>query len=89
MEERPVSCPECGSIVALRRLSLRGRVAALMDVAGIPSQRELARRLSLDETTLSKVLNGTRVLSAELVVKLAEALGVSCEELAQEQEVSG
>jgi len=38
-------------------------------------QKLLAERLGLDETLLSKVLNGHRVANAELRARIATALG--------------
>lgn len=88
MEEQYVTCPFCSQRVALRHLTPPQRIQALAHERGL-SQRALAAQVGVHETQLSRIVHGARVFPAELVVRLAEALGVTCEELAQEQEVSG
>jgi transcriptional regulator with XRE-family HTH domain len=49
--------------------------------AGDTSQRQIARRSGIDETTLSRLLEGARVPSLETVVALATAYGGPMEDL--------
>jgi transcriptional regulator with XRE-family HTH domain len=47
------------------------------------SQRELGRRANLSGTCINKVENGTRKMTLETAVKVAKALNVSLDELAE------
>lgn len=85
MEEHSVSCPFCGQRVALHHLTPPQRIQALAKERRL-SLRALAAQVGVHETQLSRIVHGARVFPAELVVKLAEALGVTCEELAQQRE---
>ena len=55
--------------------ALGERIARLRDAAGLP-QRELARRMDLSQSALSRIESGQRRLSAAQVSRLARILAV-------------
>ena len=56
------------------------RLRTLIKSMGI-SQRELAKKIGCTEVTISRYITGERVPSATVVVKIANALGVSVDYL--------
>ena len=59
---------------------MNDKIKELMNAAGL-SQKELAKKANITEASMSKYLSGDRTPRIDVVVKLANALGVSVNDL--------
>lgn len=66
-------------------MEINDKIKELMIAAGL-SQKELAEKASITEASMSKYLSGGRTPRIDVVVKLANALGVSVNDLLLEND---
>ena len=49
------------------------------------SQRDLAKKIGIDESTLSRYINGSRTPKADIFMKIAKVLNVKAEDLMEDR----
>ena len=59
---------------------LKSKIKKILDTKGI-SQKELAEKVGLTESAMSRYVNGSRIPRGEYLISIAKALKVKVEEL--------
>lgn len=61
-------------------MMLKSRLKNILDIKGI-SQKELAEKVGLTESAMSRYVNGSRIPRGEYLMKIAKILNVKVEDL--------
>src|SRR5262245_51825276 len=62
-------------------MKITEKLARLIPSVYMPSQMELSRQTGIDQSAISAAIAGTRRLYGDQVMKIAKAIGVSCDYL--------